>query len=68
MKVNRQLTRIETNLGELIATISDVAFENSDNPQEAYELTRLVLAEMLKIASFKNGIDVRLHDTSQLLH
>ena len=48
MKVNRNDHRIDTTLGELIATISDVAFENSDDAKEAYDLTRLVLVEILK--------------------
>ena len=53
MKVNRNDDRIDTTLGELIATISDVAFENSDDPKEAYELARLVLVEILKGASVR---------------
>lgn len=48
MKVNRNDRRIDTTLGDLIATISDVAFENSDDAKEAYDLTRLVLVEILK--------------------
>jgi uncharacterized protein YrrD len=48
MKVNRNDHKIDTTLGELIATISDVAFEYSDDTKEAYELARLVLADIGK--------------------
>jgi hypothetical protein len=48
MKVNRNDQRIDTTLGELIASISDVAFEYSDDTKEAYHLSRLVLVEILK--------------------
>lgn len=48
MKVNRNDHRIDTTLGELIATISDAAFEYSDDTKEAYHLSRLVLVEILK--------------------
>jgi len=51
MKVNRNGHRIATTLGELIATISDVAFEYSDDTKEAYHLSRLVLVQILKRAS-----------------
>ena len=46
-------TGSHTTLGELIATISDVAFEYSDDTKEAYHLSRLVLVEILKGASLK---------------
>ena len=39
MNLNHHGKRMDTTLGELIATISDVAFEQSDDPKEAYELT-----------------------------
>jgi hypothetical protein len=42
---------IETTLGKLIETISDVAFEYADDSDEAYRLARLVLMEILKDAS-----------------
>ena len=51
MKSSHNGNRIDTTLGEIIATISDVAFENSDDAKEAYDLTRLVLVEILKNAS-----------------
>lgn len=51
MKNNHHERRIDTTLGELIAAISDVAFEYSSDAKDAYRLTRLVLAEILKDAS-----------------
>jgi hypothetical protein len=56
MKVNRNDRRIDTTLGELIATISDVAFEYSDDKKEAYNLARQVLVEILKNASLRDKI------------
>ena len=48
MKTQNNRTRIDTTLGELIEAASEVAFEQCRNSQEAYELTSLVLIEMLK--------------------
>ncbi|MGH7769092.1 MAG: hypothetical protein ACREQP_16725 [Candidatus Binatia bacterium] len=48
MKARNHGTRIDTTLGELIAAASEVAFEHSQNAEEAYKLTSLVLVEMLK--------------------
>jgi len=48
--------RIDATLGELMATISDVAFENSDDTREAYDLARLVLVEILKDTSLRSEI------------
>jgi len=56
MKLGHNGNRIDTTLGELIATISDVRFENSDDAKEAYDLTRLVLVEILKNASLRGEI------------
>jgi len=56
MKSSHNGNRIDTTLGDLIATISDVAFENSDDVQEAYELARLVLVEILKDTSLRDEI------------
>lgn len=56
MRANRKDRRIDTTLGDLIVTISDVAFENSRDTKEAYELTRLVLLEILKTASLRSEI------------
>lgn len=49
MKVNRN----ETTLRELIATISDFAFEYATDTEEAYEIGCLVLVRILKDASLK---------------
>ena len=56
MKVNRNDRRINSTLGELIAAISEVAFENSYDTKEAYTLASLVLAEILKRAYFRSEI------------
>ncbi|HXV83660.1 MAG TPA: hypothetical protein VEG60_27705 [Candidatus Binatia bacterium] len=48
---NYSARRIDTTLGELIAAASEVAFEYSNNDQEAYRLARLALIEMLKKVS-----------------
>jgi len=48
MKGHNHPNRIDTTLGELIAAASEVAFEHSQNAEEAYKLTSLVLVEMLK--------------------
>lgn len=45
------IKRIDTTLGELIAAASEVAFEYSNNDEEAYRLARLALIEILKKAS-----------------
>jgi hypothetical protein len=39
---------IHTTLGELVAAISDVAFEYAPDPKEAYEIARLVLRNIMK--------------------
>jgi len=56
MKLSHNGNRIDTTLGELIATISEVAFENSDDAKEAYQLARLVLVKILKGASLRGEI------------
>ncbi|MGH7797589.1 MAG: hypothetical protein ACREQ2_22245 [Candidatus Binatia bacterium] len=48
--------RIHTTLGELIATISDVAFEYAADTEEAYEIARLVLVKILKDASLTRKV------------
>jgi hypothetical protein len=68
MKVNRNGHGIATTLGELIAMISDVAFEYSGDPKEAYHLSRLVLVEILKRASPKGAIVDWHFSTSKYLH
>ena len=56
MRTNRSDNRINTTLGELIATVSEFAFEYSADTREAHELARLVLVELLKGASPKSII------------
>ena len=68
MKLNRTGHRIDTTLGELIATISDVAFEYSDDPREAYDLARLVLVEILKGASLRGDFVGQDFAASKYLH
>jgi hypothetical protein len=68
MKVNRNGHRIGTTLGELIAMISDVAFEYSDDTKEAYRLSRLVLVEIFRGASLRREIVDRHFPTSKYLH
>ncbi|HEY6197350.1 MAG TPA: hypothetical protein VI231_01965 [Candidatus Binatia bacterium] len=38
---------IETTLGELVAVVSEVAFETSDNAEEAYAIAAVVIADLL---------------------
>lgn len=40
-------TMIETTLGELIAVVSEVAFETADNAEEAYSIAAVVVADLL---------------------
>ncbi len=57
MSAFRNENRIETTLGELIETVSEVAFEYCDDAQEAYALARLVLVEILKNAASDDFLD-----------
>jgi hypothetical protein len=68
MKVNRNDHRIDTTLGDLIATISDVAFEYSDDTKEADHLARLILVEISKGASLRGEIVDRHYSTVKNLH
>ena len=53
MKVDCRDSGVDTTLKDLVATISDVAFEHAAEPEEAYEIARLVLLRILKDASLK---------------
>lgn len=67
MKINRNGNRIDTTLGELIAAVSEVAFEYSDDTKEAYHLARLTLVEILKGAlPGSKSIDGRLPASKHL--
>jgi len=56
MELSHNGNRIDTSLGELIAAISDVAFEYAADTKEAYRLAHLVLVEILKGASLRPAI------------
>ena len=56
MKINHNGSRIDTTVGDLIAAVSEVAFEYSADAKEAYHLTRLVLMEILPDASPRGDI------------
>ena len=56
MKTNHNGNRIDTRLGDIIAAISDVAFEYSADTKDADHLARLVLAEILKNVSLRDEI------------
>ena len=60
--------RIHTTLGELVATISDIAFENSADGEEAYEIARRVLVDILKDASLRRETIDRHFPASKYLH
>jgi hypothetical protein len=47
---------IDTTLGELIAAVSEAAFENAANPEEAYALTAVVLADLLNPGAKPIGV------------
>jgi hypothetical protein len=48
VKTNRSDNKITTTLGELIAAVSEFAFEYSADKREGYDLARRVLVELLK--------------------
>jgi len=68
VKTNRGDNRIDTTLGELIAAVSECAFEYSADTREAYDLARLVLVELLKKASPGSEIINRHFPDTMLLH
>jgi hypothetical protein len=60
--------RIHTTLGELVATISDIAFEYAADGEEAYEIARWVLVGFLKDASLRSETIDRHFPASKYLH
>lgn len=58
MRRNYPAENVNTTLGDLIEAVSEVAFEYSDNPREAYLLARIALVEILKNASHPTEVDV----------
>lgn len=62
---------LETTLGDLIAAASEVAFEYSENDQDAYSLAQLALVEMLRKTTHRFDLNkelARLSSPSQLVH
>ena len=53
MKVDLSDPGVDPTLKDLMAKVSDVAFEHAAEPEEAYEIARLVLLRILKDASLK---------------
>jgi len=68
VKPKRSDNRIHTTLGDLIAIVSEFAFEYSADTKEAYDLARLVLVELLKGASPESEIIERDIPGAMLLH
>jgi len=68
VKTNRSDNRINATLGELIATVSEFAFDYSVDTREAYDLARLVLVELLKKASPGSEITDRHFPGTVRLH
>jgi hypothetical protein len=68
VKTNRSDNRINTTLGELMATVSEFAFEYSADTREAYYLARLVLVELLNGAYLEREITDRHFPGTVLLH
>jgi len=59
MTGNRTNHKTDNNLKELVATISDVAFEYATDSEEAYEIACLVLLRILKDTSLEREIGYR---------
>lgn len=64
MKLNHSGNRIDTTLGDLIAVISDIAFEYTDDTDDAYRLAGLVLTEILK----NTGLSADIVDAPSYWH
>ena len=58
MKINHDGSRIDTPVRDLIAAVSEAAFEYSTDAKEAQQLTRMVLREILPDACPKGEGDV----------
>jgi|RhiMetdeSRZDD1v2_1073273.scaffolds.fasta_scaffold652341_2 hypothetical protein len=59
---------IHASLGELVATISDIAFEYAGDGEEAYEIARRVLVDVLRDASLTRETIDRHFPASKYLH
>ena len=60
--------RIHTTLGELVATISDIAFEYAGDGEEAYEIARRVLVDVLRDVSLGRETIDRHFPASKYVH
>jgi len=58
MKINHDGSRIDTPLRDLIAAVSEAAFEYSTDAKEAYHLTHMALREILPDAFPRGEGDV----------
>jgi hypothetical protein len=62
--MERNIKKLDTTLGDLIAAASEVAFEYSDNDKEAYRMARLALIEFLKNASYSMDLKENFDEPS----
>jgi hypothetical protein len=65
---NNRDRRINATLPELVATISEFAFEYSTDTRDAYDLARAILVELLQDASGISQTSDRYAPKSSLLH
>ena len=68
MFTNNRNRRINATLPELVATISEFAFEYSTDTSEAYDLARAILVELLQDASRIRQTSDRYAPKPPLLH
>jgi len=54
---NNKTPKLETSLSELIAAAGKLAFDYSENGQEAYHLARVALVEFIKKSAHPVGSD-----------
>jgi hypothetical protein len=68
---NPRTGKLDATLDELVAAVGQVAFEYSNNDQEAYNLARLALVEIIKKSAHPFDLDKdfeKLVSPSTLLH
>lgn len=68
MELSHNGYRIDTTLGDLMAAISDVAFEYATDTKEAYHLAHLVLPKILQGATLRSEITDRRFAAIKYLH
>lgn len=67
MRMRCNHNKFDATLAQLMTTVGEVAFEYSDNTQEAYKLARLILVKILRGESpGSETIDRRFHETRYL--